>query len=266
MKVKTNWVPSAFTMANMFCGYLSVILAANGKFVTASWLIVASAVLDTLDGKIARITNVSSHFGVEYDSLADVVSFGFAPSFLAYKAVFAGWGTIGLFISAGPLVFGAVRLARFNIRLKGFDKDYFEGLPTPAAAITIATFLVFNFHFWQHLRWEKVFLFIVIAVSVLMVSTIRYETMPSFSLQKGAPEKRKIVVVIIGIISVIIWPQETFFPWTISYLLSGPLRVVGILLFGDNLKKKKDEGNSNESRGRRTVKKGNTRSPGAGGQ
>ncbi len=265
MKVKTNWVPSAFTMANMFCGYLSVVLAANGKFITASWLIVAAAVLDMLDGKIARIAKVSSHFGVEYDSLADVVSFGFAPSFLAYKVVFANWGTIGLFISVGPLIFGAVRLARFNIRLKGFDKDYFEGLPTPAAAITIATFLVFNFYFWQYLRWEKVFLFILIAVSVLMVSTIRYETMPSFSLQKGTPEKRKITIVMIGIISIIIWPQETFFPWTILYLLSGPLRVVGILLFGDSFKTK-NEGNSDESKSRRSAKKGNSRSAGSGGK
>lgn len=262
MKVKTGWVPSAFTMANMFCGYYSVVLSAQDKFVQAAWLIVAAAVLDTLDGKIARLANVSSHFGVEYDSLADVVSFGFAPSFLAYKAVFDGWGTMGLFISIGPLVFGSVRLARFNVRLKGFNKSSFEGLPTPAAAIVIATFLVFNYHFWGHLRWEKVFLFLVIAVSVLMVSTFRYETMPNFSLQKGAPNRRKVIIVIIGVITVILFPQEAFFPWAVAYAASGPVLMTWMILFGSGSEKGLNEEKTDEGTDKHPPKKRHSRSPG----
>jgi CDP-diacylglycerol--serine O-phosphatidyltransferase len=226
VKVKTNWVPSAFTMANMFSGYFSVILCTSGKFVQAAWLIVAAAVLDALDGKIARFAKADSRFGVEYDSLADVISFGFAPSFLAYNTVFRSWGTLGMLISVGPLVFGAIRLARFNVRLKGTTKEFFEGLPIPAAAVTMSTFLVFNFHFWGYLRWEKVFLLIIISVSVLMVTSTRYETIPSFSLQTGVENRSKFLVFVGGIVLVILFPQEAFFPLAVMYVLSGPLYLI----------------------------------------
>jgi CDP-diacylglycerol--serine O-phosphatidyltransferase len=243
VKVKKNWVPSAFTMTNLFCGYLSVILCTSGRFIQAAWLIVAAAVLDALDGKIARFAKVNSRFGVEYDSLADVISFGFAPSMLLYKAVFVNWGILGLFISVAPLVFGSIRLARFNIRLKDFTKEYFEGLPIPAAAVTIATFLVFNFHFWGFFRWEKVCLFLVIALSVLMVTSIRYETFPNFSLQSGLQNRYKFLVVIVGILLVIIFPQEAFFPLATTYVLSGPVYLTWQILQGGNGRKsKKNEG------------------------
>lgn len=234
MRVKTNWVPNAFTMGNLFCGYFSVILTANQKFVQASWLIVAAAVLDALDGKIARLTKASSHFGVEYDSLADVVSFGIAPAFLAYNAVFINWGTIGLLIGFGPLVFGSVRLARFNIRLEGFDKDYFEGLPIPAAAVTLATFIVFTSQIWEAIRWQKIFLFILIMVSVLMVTTIRYETLPNFSIQQGPSNRLKFLAVLLATLLIVLFPQEAFFPLAMVYVLSGPVRLSWLMLFSGN--------------------------------
>jgi len=257
VRVTRNWVPSAFTMANLFCGYFSVILTANGKFIQASWLIVAAAVLDALDGKIARLTKTASHFGVEYDSLADVVSFGFAPSFLIYKSVFQNWGTVGIIISFIPLVFGSVRLARFNIRLKGFDKEYFEGLPIPPAAITIATFLVFNYHFWGRLRWEKLYLLIVITVSVLMLTTIRYETLPNFSLQKGRMNRWKFFIIMISILTIILFPQETFFLWAVAYALSGPIRLSWQVMRGDEIERKKTRKN-NESNNQSSAKKRNS--------
>jgi CDP-diacylglycerol--serine O-phosphatidyltransferase len=232
MKVKTNWVPSAFTLANLLSGYFSTLMSANSQFIQAAWLIVAAAVLDALDGKIARFAKVDSRFGVEYDSLADVISFGLAPSFLVYKAVFHDWGTIGLLISSGPLVFGSIRLARFNIRLRGTSKDYFEGLPIPASALTLATCLVFNFHFWDELRWEKVYLFMVIALSVLMVTSIRYETLPAFSMQPGVQNRAKFLILLIGILLIIFFPQETFFPLTALYVLSGPARFTLMVLKG----------------------------------
>jgi CDP-diacylglycerol--serine O-phosphatidyltransferase len=248
MRVKTNWVPSAFTMANLFCGYYSVILSANGKFMYAAWLIVAAAVMDALDGKIARFAKADSPFGVEYDSLADVVSFGFAPSFLAYKVEFIEWGTIGLLISFGPLVFGSIRLARFNIKLKGLSKDFFEGLPIPAAAVSIATFVVFNYHFWEYLRFVKMFLFIVLAVSFLMVTSIRYETLPSFTLQSGIANRVKFLFVLLGIIIIAVFPQETFFPISVIYILSGPVRGAWLILrSGQKIKKKKRNSNNESS-------------------
>jgi CDP-diacylglycerol--serine O-phosphatidyltransferase len=243
MKVNRALVPSAFTLANVFCGYFSVISSTNDKFIQAGWLIVAAAVLDALDGKIARFAKVDSRFGVEYDSLADVISFGFAPSILAYKAVFINWGTIGLFISIGPLVFASIRLARFNVRSGEKTKEYFEGLTSTSSAVTISTFLIFNYHFWNILRWEKIFLFIIIAVCLLMVTTIRYESFPSFSLQAGTHNRNKFLVFIIGSTLVIIFPQEAFFPLAATYIFSGPLYFVWQVLRGDtdsNKKKNKD--------------------------
>jgi CDP-diacylglycerol--serine O-phosphatidyltransferase len=239
MKVNRIWVPSAFTLANVFCGYFSVISSINEKFVQAGWLIVAAAVLDALDGKIARFAKVDSRFGLEYDSLADVISFGFAPSILAYKAVFYTWGTIGLFISIGPLVFASIRLARFNVRAEESAKEFFEGLSSPTAAVTIATFLIFNYHFWNILRWEKIFLFIVIAVSILMVSSLKYESMPNFSLQTSTRNRRKIIVFVIGSLSVIIFPQEAFFPLSAAYAISGPVTFAWQVIRNDAKSQKK---------------------------
>jgi len=239
MKVNRSLAPSAFTLANVFCGYFSVISSMNEKFVQAGWLIVAAAVLDALDGKIARFAKVDSRFGVEYDSLADVISFGFAPSILAYKAVFINWGTIGLFIGIGPLVFASIRLARFNVRSGETSKEFFEGLTSTSSAVTISTFLIFNFHFWNILRWEKIFLFIVIAVCLLMVTTIRYESFPSFSLQAGRHNRNKFLVFLIGSTLVIIFPQEAFFPLAATYVLSGPFYFAWQVIRGDSTSNKK---------------------------
>lgn len=230
MRVNAGIVPSFFTMANMFSGYFSVIQCTQNHFTQAAWLIVAAAVFDTVDGTMARITKSSSNFGIQYDSLADVISFGLAPSYLAYMVFFRGWGTIGLLISFLPLVFGAIRLARFNISKKGFQKEYFEGLPIPAAALAISTFIIFNYYFWEQLRWKKLFLILLIFVSVVMISTILYQKLPEFSLQTSSKNRTKILIVILGIITIILYPQETFFPLVFLYILTGPTKVIwGVL-------------------------------------
>ncbi|MFQ5583673.1 MAG: CDP-diacylglycerol--serine O-phosphatidyltransferase [Calditrichia bacterium] len=236
MRVKSSIVPNFFTMANMFCGFYSVVMAAQagsgnrGAFIWAAWLIIAAAVLDVLDGKLARLTKSSSSFGVQYDSLADVVSFGFAPAFLAYKVFFFKWGFIGLLLSFMPLVFGSIRLARFNIRLSGFDKEYFEGLPIPAAAVTIASFVIFNFRFWDTLRWSKLYLVLLIFLSLMMISLIRYEKVPNFTLQADAKTRMKIILVLLGVVIIIFSPEETFFPIAILYCFSGPVKALLVIL------------------------------------
>ena len=108
----------------------------------------AAAFLDAMDGKVARFTKSSSKFGVEYDSLADVISFGFAPSFLIFSVYLKDMKMVGILISFLPLLFGSIRLARFNTQLKGFSKDYFKGLPIPIAALTLTSFIIFSFHFY----------------------------------------------------------------------------------------------------------------------
>jgi len=231
IKDRVALVPSFFTMANMFCGFYSVILSSNQRFMNAAWLIVAAAILDTLDGKMARLTKTASPFGVQYDSLADVVSFGLAPAVLLYYVYFVKWGTPGLLISFIPLVFGAIRLARFNIRLKGFDKAFFEGLPIPAAAITIATFIIFNYHFWGRLRFARVCVTLILLVSILMITNIRYETMPNFTLRSNLANRLKILSMSLGILILIFFPQEAFFPLAIVYVLSGVGRSLWLLIY-----------------------------------
>lgn len=230
MRVKAGIVPGFFTMANMFCGFYSAILSPQGKFMPAAWLIIAAAVLDTLDGKFARITNSSSKFGIQYDSMADVISFGLAPSLLAYFVFLQTWGTLGLFMAFTPLVFGSIRLARFNVRTRDSDKSYFEGLPIPAAAISIATFLIFNYNLWGYLRWSKIFISLTLAVSLLMVTSIRYEVMPNFSLRTDRFNRLKILAVILGAVTIILFPHEAFFPLILVYVLSGPLRVIWVII------------------------------------
>ncbi|TFH03028.1 MAG: CDP-diacylglycerol--serine O-phosphatidyltransferase [Calditrichales bacterium] len=179
MKVSRSIVPSFFTVGNMFCGFYSVIAAFNGKIAMAAWMIFAGAFLDAMDGKVARFTNSSSQFGVEYDSLADVITFGFAPSVLIYMIFMANLDLVGILFSFLPLLFGSIRLARFNTQLKGFDKSHFSGLPIPIAALTISSFIIFMQYLYQQPdKFPKITFIIILIVSVLMVSTIRFETMP----------------------------------------------------------------------------------------
>jgi CDP-diacylglycerol--serine O-phosphatidyltransferase len=181
-------VPNLFTALNMFCGFLSILSASDGNYNYAAWLIFTAAIFDALDGLVARLTNSSSELGVELDSLSDIVSFGAAPSFLLYKTYFYSFDIWGIIISSLPLIAGGFRLARFNIQLVGFAKSFFLGLPIPASALTIASFVLAFFNNGYPLPIADYITPFVIVLSYLMVSNIRYETIPKFSI-KGIKEK-----------------------------------------------------------------------------
>ena len=140
MRVTRAFVPSLFTVLNMFCGFMSIINASRQEFIAASWFIVLAAGFDSLDGVMARITKSTSDFGVQIDSLSDVVSFGAAPAFLVYQMSLWTMGGLGMLLSSLLMIFGGLRLARFNVQLVGFDKDHFVGLPIPVSALTVASF------------------------------------------------------------------------------------------------------------------------------
>jgi CDP-diacylglycerol---serine O-phosphatidyltransferase len=183
MKITRAVVPSLFTVLNAFCGFLSILNSSQGKIEMAAWFIILGGVFDSLDGVMARITKSSSQFGVELDSLSDVVTFGAAPSFLVYQAHLGTLGSLGIILSSLPLVLGSIRLARFNVQLVGFEKDYFKGLPIPAAAITICAYLLQYYAERTGLSgWSGDGLVIlVVFVSLLMVSKVRYDTLPKLS-------------------------------------------------------------------------------------
>ena len=235
VRVSRSIVPSFFTVGNMFLGFFSMILAYSGQYSKAAWMVFFAAFLDLMDGKIARFTNSASRFGVEYDSLADTVSFGLAPSFLLYCLYLKDWGVTGIFLSFMPLLFGSIRLARFNTQLKGFSKSYFSGFPIPSAALTLASFVIFSQHYFNiPIKYPKVMLLLIIIVSILMVSTIRYETFPPLQFRGSWLNKIKMISLMIVILALIAFPNQLLFPFTVLYLISGPARWVVVLSTGES--------------------------------
>ena len=242
IKLSRSIVPNFFTVGNMFSGFLSVIVViSNRDLALASWLIVLAAFLDAMDGKVARFTKTSSKFGVEYDSFADVVSFGLAPSILIYAFYFSAWKTVGIFISFFPLLFGSIRLARFNIQLTGLNKSSFSGLPSPAAAITLATYIIFISKYFPGNVFPKILLILTFVTSTLMVSTLRYNVMPNLSFKGDTKQKVLITLLIIGIISLSFFPQALFFPYCIIYISSGVFGYMFGKSSSENKKKKEKE-------------------------
>jgi CDP-diacylglycerol---serine O-phosphatidyltransferase len=174
-------LPSMFTTGNLFCGFYSMVRTFNGDFERASYAILLAGIFDLLDGRVARITRSQSHFGVEYDSIADVVSFGVAPALLSYIWVlkpFKGVGFAGAFFFAAC---GALRLARFNTISEEQPKSYFFGLPIPAAANAVAAAVLASHD--QQVVYPVLMLIIVFGLGLLMVSNVRYRSFKDFDLR-----------------------------------------------------------------------------------
>jgi len=220
-------VPSFFTVLNMFAGFLSVVSSADRDFLSAAWLIILAAIFDTLDGMMARLTKSSSEFGVELDSLSDMVSFGVAPAFMIYKLGLGRSGPAGTLVSAMVMVFGGLRLARFNVQLVGFDKEYFKGLPIPSSAITLSSFVIL---FFDPATWhlipnaEPFLLYLAIAVSLLMVSTVKYDTVPKFTRREIREHPLKLMVFLVGLLASIVTLGRALFWLFLLYILGGIAR------------------------------------------
>lgn len=226
MKITRAVVPSLFTVLNAVCGFLSIVNASRGEITLAAWFVILAAIFDSMDGIMARITKSSSQFGVELDSLADVVSFGAAPSFLVYQAHLFSLNTFGLIVSVMPLVFGAIRLARFNVQLVGYEKDYFKGLPIPFAAITICAFIL-QFHA-QHYginEWAADLLApLIILLSLLMVSKVRYDTMPKMSKRGIKAHPWRAIAFSVAAAVVIVSAGKLLFGVLMIFILFGVVR------------------------------------------
>jgi CDP-diacylglycerol--serine O-phosphatidyltransferase len=180
-------LPTLFTVGNLFCGYLSIWCSIRGTFELAAALVIAAGVLDALDGRIARLTHSTSKFGEEYDSLADLVSFGVAPAVLAYSWGLADFRRLGWMVSFLFVVCGSMRLARFNIQTHVVDKRYFVGLPIPAAAGSIATIVLATPERLVSRVWMGGLLALTILLSYLMISTIRYRSFKDLDLRRRRP-------------------------------------------------------------------------------
>jgi CDP-diacylglycerol--serine O-phosphatidyltransferase len=233
-------VPSIFTLANLFFGIWSMVLAAQGEFYRASWWIVIAGVLDLMDGLSARVSKTGTQFGAELDSLTDLVSFGVAPAFLLYFLHFSTLGPFAWIFLYGFVVCVALRLARYNIEPSSdTPKTAFTGLPSPAAGMTLATYYPFTqTEFYRTAiatwPWNQILVFTVIALSLAMVSNVQYARLP----RMGFRTVRGVLglAVNLTVLGFGIWSRDIFFfPLGITYLSYGLIRaaVVGFIERGD---------------------------------
>lgn len=221
-KIGVFIIPSLLTTANLFCGFYSIIAVLKGDYVTAAFAIIVAMLFDSFDGKIARLTNSTSHFGVEYDSLSDLVSFGVAPGLLIYRWALNDYGKIGWLAVFLFVACGAMRLARFNTQASDTGLKHFVGLPIPAAAGLIVTTVIFDHHILQMGRGVRpvVILLMTYVLAYLMVSTIPHRSFKETHLAERKPLSSLIGAVLILII-VVAEPQIMLFVMFLLYASSG---------------------------------------------
>ena len=212
-------LPSAFTMANMFCGYACIVHTMHREFHVAALFIGVAIVLDMLDGRIARLTGTTSAFGLEFDSLADVVSFGVAPAILSFGWGLQPLGRLGWAVGFLFVAAAAVRLARFNIQSGSQDKRYFVGMPSPpAAGIPAAT--VFAFPAGFNGPWEAAaVLAIVVVPALLMISTIRFRSFKTLDLHSRR-SSTVLFLMALGIAALAAQPEVVLLVLAYGYLAS----------------------------------------------
>lgn len=216
-------LPNLFTTATIFLGVFAIIRATSGDFLTAAVCIVVAHVSDGLDGRIARLTNTESDFGVQYDSLADLVAFGVAPGILAYNWALGPWGHWGWLAASLYVTCGALRLARFNTQIAHVDKKSFVGLPIPAAADMVAATVLLYFFFGGEGETSKhvLLLLMIYSLALLMVSNIRYYSFKDIDWRAQQPFYTLVGLVIL-VMFVVAQPQILLFLGMLTYVASGP--------------------------------------------
>jgi len=217
-------LPNLFTTSALFAGFYAIIASIHGQYEAAAIATFVAMVLDGLDGRIARLTNTQSEFGAEYDSLADMVSFGVAPAILAYEWLLHEVGKLGFLVAFVYASAAALRLARFNSQAASTDRKFFKGLPSPASAAVVAGF-IWHFHnqsLQGHALIVALTMLVTVACAVLMVSNIRFYSFKDLDLRSRVPFVKVLAVVLaFGVISVN--PPLVLLLGFVTYASSGPV-------------------------------------------
>ncbi len=224
-------VPNSFTMGNMLCGFLSILSCLEGNAITAAWLIVLGAFLDSLDGRIARMSKVSSSFGVELDSFSDFCTFGVATAVLLHAFSLSTLGRWGWIVSGVYVMCSGYRLARFNVLATLEEKKKFLGLPVPIASLLLVSYVIFSYELWGGIEYIELLISMIGVVSALMVSGITYETFPENL--STVENKVKFLLLFVFIIAVIIKPRLVMFPAVLAYMLTCLIRELVTMLKGE---------------------------------
>ena len=229
-------IPSALTLGNLFFGVWAIVAASRGDFTNAAWLIILAGIADTLDGRVARITQTGSRFGAELDSLVDAISFGVAPAFIMYHLFLEDgtWGWIAAFVYVAGAV---VRLARFNVEQAGHARVAFHGLPSPASGMTLASYYPFSqtdlFARWiapLGLPWPNIMIATMLLLAMLMMSHILYPVVPKFGFRsvRGVLTLLGFLVVVIASVT---RPSLFWFPLLVGYVAYGVVKAVALGFF-----------------------------------
>ena len=215
-------LPNLFTTASLFSGFLAILWAVGGRYEDCALAILFSAVMDALDGQVARLTGTASEFGVQFDSLSDLVAFGIAPACLVYYWQVDVFGNLGIGVSFLFAACGALRLARFNVTATTGAKKHFVGLPIPGAACCLATFVLFSAYIPEVLMpyFPHACLIFTACLACLMVSRVRYASAKEYGVIKAHPF-RVLVSLILLFVCIVAEPRLLGFILCAAYLISG---------------------------------------------
>jgi len=209
-------------MGNVVAGFLSILSAFEGHLIGACWFIVLAGFLDALDGKVARLSGTTSQFGIELDSLADFLSFGVAPAVLVHAVKLNTLGRWGWIISIVYIMAAAYRLARYNLMAESEEKKDFLGLPVPAAALTLAAYIIFSDRVWGQLEYSEWLVSMIILFAFLMVSQVQYDALPDRFDTRAA--RAKLALLVAAAVVTIFLPRLLLFPLLALYILQGMVR------------------------------------------
>ena len=217
-------VPNLFTSAGLFAGFYSIICTLDGRYWRAAVMILVAQLCDVLDGRVARLTHATSSFGIQYDSLADLVAFGVAPGILVYQWALRPWNKLGWLAASLYVTCGALRLARFNVQIASVEKRHFVGLPIPAAADVIAATVLVYYWLRGGAEYGKhiIMLLVIFAVAGLMVSEIRYYSFKDIRFHHRHPFSVLLGLILLMYLTVA-RPQLMLFLGIGVYAASGPV-------------------------------------------
>lgn len=217
------FLPNTFTALNIACGFASILLSQNGNFYQAAVVLILGAIFDSVDGRVARLTGTQSHFGEQFDSMSDLVTFGMAPAILFYLRFLDGYGRIGMVASFLFLLCGALRLARFNANIDKVSSDYFQGLPIPSAAMSLVGYVLLSTQFSFLVEVKFLSIIFVILHAILMITSLPF---PSFKNSPWIKKHKKMSLLFIVLVFLSLGLAEEFM---VSFWLT--LYVFGSLIY-----------------------------------
>ncbi len=214
-------LPNSLTLCGMFCGFFAILSSFKGNFIHAAWAILIANIFDGLDGWVARLTNSTTKFGVELDSLSDLIAFGVAPAILIYSWGLQPFGRFGIGAAFLYVICGALRLARYNVQMGGTESKAFTGLPIPGAGTVIASLVLFYYEVWGGaIANNYIIIFIPFLLAVLMVTTLKFHSLKELDFKKRKPFWL-LVAIGTALVLIVMFPEIVIFLFAITYVLWG---------------------------------------------